>query len=393
MLPKKYIKPTPYGFTITAKAYRDFIEENHLHNKIAHLLGTIDYADTKTIARASKHITAFISEGLMSKELVAEIFRAYSILSSVLHDATVTMQASSLPTSPFQGEATLLLQTKAMWSSLFSTESLMSKENIDSVEKGIDIVVQKGTHPSPPTISPIASTSLTATKVYGNFAKTELADDIAKRQVDGIYFYPQYPQNLAQQIAKIAGPFSPRPVLYQASGEEIETTELDAIKIVRNTLGLKNVWLVLPPVRTITELLEVKKLIAAENLYRSPSFKIWVRAEIPSNIVLLDKFIEAGIDGVVIDLQKLTMLMLGIDKTNTKAYDEQDPSVLWAVEKIIKTAHKHHISSFLFVQSAFTQPGLLEKFVTWGIANVSVNPEAIDITRQQIVEIEKKLIS
>src|SRR3989344_9273169 len=95
---------------------------------------------------------------------------------------------------------------------------------------------------------------------------------------------------------------------------EVFKLELEAIKMVRNKKGFKNLWLMLPFVRTVKELEEVKKIISVENLHRSPSFKLWMMVEIPSNVILLDKFIEVGIDGVSIGSNDLTMLLLGTDR-------------------------------------------------------------------------------
>ncbi len=399
MLPKKFITTNPHGFTITAAAYREFMEKNDFSNKITHLLGTINDNDKKTITRASKHITAFIKKGLMSKEFVGEVFQAYTLLSGILQDAKVTLRTPTISTKPFQGEATLLLEIKTMWASLFSTESLLARKN--SLEEGVAIEVQKVTknnkeklsaiytEPSAPISASPTSTKLTATKIFAYLDHCELADDIAKRQVDGIYFAPQHLENLTQQIEKIAAPLSPRPLLYRASVEELKAIELRAIALSRKTL--KNLWLLLPSVRTMPELLEIKKHIAAEGLYRSPSFKIWMDIAFPSQVVMLDTFIEAGIDGIAIDLQKLAMHMLGTDAITPQTI--LDPSILWAVEKVIKTAHKHHIPSLSLYQSALTQREILARLITWGVTNISTDQEAIDSTRRQIVEIERKLVN
>lgn len=295
-----------------------------------------------------------------------------------------------------------------------------------------------------------ASTIHTATKVYVNLAEPELSSQIAQRHVDGVGLlraefmmagigtHPKklieegkskiFVEKLAEGIAQFAKSFSPRPVVYRASdfktneyrelvgGREFEPVEpnpmlgyrgvyryihdpevfhleLEAIKHVRNKLGLKNVWLMLPFVRTVKELQEVKTLIASSGLYRSPSFKIWMMVEIPSNVILLDKFIEQGIDGVSIGSNDLTMLLLGTDRDNhevAREFNEQDESVLWAIEHVIKTAHKYKITSSLCGQAVSVYPNLLKQLVDWGITSVSVSPDAIDITREHIAHYEKE---
>lgn len=292
----------------------------------------------------------------------------------------------------------------------------------------------------------------TATKVYANVAEPELAQKIAQRHVDGVGLlraefimaqigeHPkkflrdgrkeEFITKLAESIETFCSAFSPRPVVYRASDfksneyralqggdrfEPIESNpmlgyrgafrymhdsnvfelELEAIKRVRNKKGLKNLWLMLPFVRTVKELEEVKKIISANNLYRSPTFKLWMMVEIPANVILLDKFIEAGIDGVSIGSNDLTMLMLGTDRDNSEvasAFDEQNPAVLWAIEHTIKTANKYNITSSLCGQAASMYPDLLKKLVDWGITSVSVSPDAIEITREHLAQFEKEVM-
>lgn len=296
------------------------------------------------------------------------------------------------------------------------------------------------------------STIQTATKVYVNLAEPQLAENIAKRHVDGIGLlraefmmadigtHPKqmikegkrqvYIEKLAQDLATFCKAFSPRPVVYRTSdfktneyrhlrgGEayepheanpmlgfrgafrylhdpELFEMELDAIKLVRNNMGLKNLWIMLPFVRTVEELVAVKKLIVEAGLYRSSSFKIWMMVEIPANVILLDKFIEAGIDGISIGSNDLTMLTLGLDRDNTEVaqeFDEENEAMLWSLERVIKTAHKYNVTSSLCGQAILSHPLLLEKLVQWGITSVSVSPDALSQTREHIAAIEQKLV-
>ena len=109
----------------------------------------------------------------------------------------------------------------------------------------------------------------------------------------------------------------------------------------------------------------------------------------------MDKFIEAGIDGVSIGSNDLTMLLLGTDRDNSEVapeFDERNEAVLWALEKTIKTAHKHGITASICGQAPSQYPDLVEKLVKWGITSISVSPDAIDHTRELISNCEKKLI-
>ena len=172
--------------------------------------------------------------------------------------------------------------------------------------------------------------------------------------------------------------------------------EMEAIKIVRNDRQLRNLWLMLPFVRTVKELIEVKHLVYAAGLPRSPSFKLWMMCEIPANVILLDKFIEAGIDGVSVGSNDLTMLMLGVDRDNEHVapeYDERNAALLWAFEKIVKTCKKYDVTCSMCGQAPSDFPDLTEKLVEYGITSVSVNPDVVGKTREIIYEAEKKLVA
>ncbi len=293
----------------------------------------------------------------------------------------------------------------------------------------------------------------TATKVYVNLAEPELADRVAQRNADGVGLlraefmmagigvHPKklirdgkkqvFIDKLAEDLAKFCKAFNPRPVVYRASdfktneyrnlvgGKDFEPVEpnpmlgyrgafryihdpevfeleIEAIKKVRNKYGLKNLWLMLPFVRTVKELEEVKKELAASGLHRSPTFKLWMMVEIPSNVILLDKFIEQGIDGVSIGTNDLTMLILGTDRDNDEVapeFNEQNEAVLWALEKVVKTAGKYNITASVCGQAASTYPELVKNLVKWGVTSVSVSPDTIDNTRKLISTFEKELLN
>jgi pyruvate,water dikinase len=152
----------------------------------------------------------------------------------------------------------------------------------------------------------------------------------------------------------------------------------------------------LPFVRTVKELKEAKKLLVVNGLMRSPSFKLFMMVEVPSNVILLPQFIKAGIDGVSIGSNDLTQLVLGVDRDSEEVaavFSEQDPAVLWAIRRTIRLANKYHIHSSICGQAPSLYPELTEKLVEWGISAVSVSPDVISQTRQVVYEAEHKLIS
>lgn len=290
----------------------------------------------------------------------------------------------------------------------------------------------------------------TATKVYVNLGEPELAKEISKRHVDGvgllraefmianIGIHPkkmiadgrqkEYIEKLAKGLTEFCKNFNPRPVIYRATdfktneyrflkwgklyepeepnpllgfrgatryinSPDVFAMELEAIKTVRNRLNLKNLWLMIPFVRTPQELAKVKKIISDHGLLRSPTFKLFMMVEIPSNIILLDKFIDVGIDGISIGSNDLTMLTLGLDRDNgevTKDFNEMDPAVLWSLKRAITKAKKRGITASICGQAPSNHPDLVEKLVKWGITSISVSPDVIESTREVVAWAEKR---
>lgn len=292
----------------------------------------------------------------------------------------------------------------------------------------------------------------TATKVYVNLSEPDLAEQVAKKNADGVGLlraefmlaqigvHPKklikdgkshlFVEKLADGLEKFCKSFNPRPVVYRTSDlktneyknliggsayepeepnpmlgfrgafryindPDVFNLELQAIKQIREKMDYKNLWIMIPFVRTVKELIEVKKLISNAGLHRSSHFKIWMMVEIPSNVILLEEFIKVGIDGISIGSNDLTMLLLGTDRDNSEVareFDEQNEAVIWALEKVIKTAHQNKITSSLCGQAASMYPRLLEKLVKFGVTSVSVSPDAIDDTKRLISEYEEKLL-
>ena len=94
----------------------------------------------------------------------------------------------------------------------------------------------------------------------------------------------------------------------------------------------------IPFVRFVEEMTRIKNFFIAEGLYQYPNFKLWMMVEVPSNILLIEDFIDVGIDGISIGSNDLTQLILGIDRDNAKLapqFDERNKAVLLAIEKAL----------------------------------------------------------
>jgi len=132
----------------------------------------------------------------------------------------------------------------------------------------------------------------------------------------------------------------------------------------------------------------------AEGLKRSADFKLWMMVEIPSNVILIEKFLSVGIDGVSIGSNDLTQLTLGVDRDNEKlanVFDERDEAVTMSLQRIITVAKSMGVTSSICGQAPSVYPELTEKLVEWGITSVSVSPDMIGTTREIISKAEARL--
>ena len=167
---------------------------------------------------------------------------------------------------------------------------------------------------------------------------------------------------------------------------------MDAIKRVRQ--DYKNLWVMIPFVRTVSGMAIVKRHLEARGLRSSADFKLWMMVEVPSNIFLIEKFLELGIDGISIGSNDLTQLILGIDRDSSRLqdiFDERDEAVLIALEKAITAAKSMGVTSSICGQAPSEYPELTEKLVGWGITSISVSPDMIGTTREIIAKAEARL--
>ncbi len=288
----------------------------------------------------------------------------------------------------------------------------------------------------------------TKTKLLANLAQPDIVDRVATRDVDGIGLlraefmvaeigeHPsamieqgrgnEFTEKLAHELMKFAAAFHPRQVVYRTNDfksneykalkggdkfeedeenpmigyrgasryiTDIETfkLELDAIKKVREQYD--NLWVMIPFVRTVAELESTVKIMAEEGLKRSDTFKLWMMCEVPSNVILLEKFLAVGIDGISIGSNDLTQLTLGIDRDSSKlaeTFDERNEAVMLSIEKVVRTCKSLGVTCSICGQAPSVYPEITEKLVEWGVTSVSVSPDMIDITRDIIAAAEAK---
>lgn len=250
----------------------------------------------------------------------------------------------------------------------------------------------------------------------------ELTDLETKKEIEALtYQYPDkkeyFIDKLSQSIATIAAAFYPKDVIVRMSdfktneyanllgGKQFETEEenpmigfrgasryyndqyregfkleCEAIKVVRNDMGLTNVKLMIPFCRTVAEGQKVVDLMASYGLKRGDArLEIYVMAEIPSNVILAEEFAQV-FDGFSIGSNDLTQLTLGIDRDSaiiSNLFDENNAAVKYMIEKVIKTAKKCNSKIGLCGQAPSDDPTFASFLIENGIDSISFNPDAL----------------
>ncbi len=257
---------------------------------------------------------------------------------------------------------------------------------------------------------------------FENLENKEIKDEIAKITVEHEDKKEHFIKELAEGVAQIAAAFYPKPVLVRLSdfktneyrnlvggelfeGEESNPMigfrgasrymdekfrpafemECQAMVRVRETFGLDNVNLMVPFCRMPEEGDEVLKIMGNYGLTRD-KMDIYVMAEIPSNTVLVDDFAQR-FDGFSIGSNDLTQLILGVDRDNGKLkdlFDENNKAVRKTIEKFLWEAHERHKPVGICGEAPATTEGFIEFLVNCGIDTISVNPESVIKTYQEI---------
>jgi len=156
--------------------------------------------------------------------------------------------------------------------------------------------------------------------------------------------------------------------------------ECRALKYVRETMGLKNVQVMVPFVRSLTEAKAVIDLMEQNGLKRGEhDLKIMMMCELPTNALLADQFLEY-FDGFSIGSNDMTQLVLGVDRDSgsmASHFDERDPAVKAALSLAIRACRKANKYVGICGQGPSDHPDLADWLVQEGISSLSLNPDTV----------------
>jgi pyruvate,water dikinase len=319
-----------------------------------------------------------------------------------------------------------------------------------------DGVAPKKAEEKAPAATVAHSAPVTGTKVLCNLAIPQKAEEVSKLPVQGVglmrieFLFTSYimehpcaliergesnflVDKLADGIAMVAKAFYPRPVILRTSdfktneyremegGEKFEPheenpmigwrgcsryvsesyreafkLELRAIKKVREEMGLKNLHVMLPFVRTIDEVQQITAMMKDVGLVRNRDFKLYLMAEIPCNIFMAEEFAE-WCDGFSIGSNDLTQLTMGADRDSDILgkmgyFDERNEAIKRMIKYLIEAAHRKGCTVGICGQAPSVYPEFTEFLVKTGIDSISLNPDTVITTLNVIASAEQKIL-
>ena len=239
-----------------------------------------------------------------------------------------------------------------------------------------------------------------------------------------------YTRRLAEGVANIAAAFYPKPVIVRMSDfksneyasmiggaqfepeeenpmigfrgagryfsddfAEIFAMEAAAMRLVREEMGLTNVALMIPFVRTVDEGKNVLELMASHGLKRGEKeLKVYLMCEIPANAILADQFLE-HFDGFSIGSNDLTQLTLGVDRDSgiLTGYDERNEAVCKLMKMAIEACNRAGKYIGICGQAPSDFPEITRFLVDQGISSISLNPDSIIDMTEVVLQEESRI--
>jgi pyruvate,water dikinase len=310
--------------------------------------------------------------------------------------------------------------------------------------------------PPPPPSSqpaPAAAPPVTATRLLVNMSEVSQIARVAALPVEGVGLlraelmvidalggvHPralleegrgeEIVERMAASLDAFASAFAPRPITYRTidfrtnefsgleGGARFEPREANpmigyrgAMRYVRepDLLALElravgrvwdgghaNLHVMLPFVRTERELRACLPAFEAAGLLGRPGFELWIMAEVPSVLFVLDRYAALGIAGISIGSNDLTQLLLGADRDSellAGTFDERDPAVVDYVRRLIARARALDLRTSICGQAPSVHPEYAELLVRAGIDAISVNADAVERTRAMIAAAEARVV-
>ncbi len=168
---------------------------------------------------------------------------------------------------------------------------------------------------------------------------------------------------------------------------------MECLKFARHKKGFTNINIVIPFLRGVNELLHIKRELAVNKLMRKNSLELWAELAVPENIVNLENYLIAGIDGVVLNLDELISYINGFDNKEGELifYKNEVEGLIKFLEDALRLLHKSKLP-FIAYGSLALYPKVLEYLVEKGVSGVVVERYETHGIRDLLHQVEKRMI-
>jgi pyruvate,water dikinase len=174
---------------------------------------------------------------------------------------------------------------------------------------------------------------------------------------------------------------------------ELLKSEFKAIKRLVDE-GYTNIGVMVPLVQRPQELAEAKRLAAEVGLIPHKDVQFGIMVETPAAALIVEDFIEEGLDFISFGTNDLTQYTLALDRNNErvqKLFSEKHPAVLKLIERVIKKCRAAGVDTSICGQAG-SYPEVVKILVELGISSVSANPDAVQTVRETVFRTEKRLL-
>lgn len=278
-----------------------------------------------------------------------------------------------------------------------------------------DVIPNVSLNNHPPT--PIKLFRQSATKVYYDY----INDSTIQPDLDGIYIateriinlnnLPDSIEDLIIKTAEISTKFADIPVLFKLpdipearygirgtirliNQASLLRAVTEVVLFLRNKKELKNIYLVIPYVRSSEEFNQIKRELAAQKLTRKNSLELWLEINVPENLINLREYLVSGLDGVVINIDELSACLGGYDRTiaEISSYRKQTNMLISFLEDKLPLLKENKVK-FLITGELSFYPEVLEFLISQGVYGIIAPKYEINSLRELFHSVEKKVLS
>lgn len=233
---------------------------------------------------------------------------------------------------------------------------------------------------------------IAAEKIYDLNKPQVSFDEMVFKVVESAITFPFSPilfklADISEGMGKIRGSLR---LLHQKSLLE---PMLSALDFARHKKGLGNVHVVIPFMRSVNELLQIKRELAVKKLMRKSSLEMWLEICVPENIINIENYLMTGIDGVVLNLDELIAHINGFDPNDGElaVYKNEVDSLIKFLEDAVKIIHKSKIP-FLAYGSLTFYPKVLEFLVGKGVYGIVAERFDVHSAYDLLHQTERRII-